>query len=80
MFSQVPSFTPVAGADRTEPAALHVVDALDPDLLTEGEDYEQIPDLGQALYLRRLWLEPTGVLRQPTRDDPPLKQKLIRRP
>ena len=28
----------------------------------------------------RLWLEPGGVLRNPTRDDPPIKQRLIRRP
>ena len=70
----------VAGEDRTQPATLHVVDALDPDVLTEGDDYEQIVDLGEQFFLRRLWLEPGGVLKQPTRDDPPTKTKLIRRP
>jgi hypothetical protein len=66
--------------ERTKPATLHVVDALDPDRLGDGDDYEQIAELGQEFFLRRLWLEPTGVLREPTRDDPPIKQKLIRRP
>ena len=70
----------IAGAERTEPATLHVIDSFDPDKLTEGEDYEQIRDLGEEFFLRRLWLEPGGVMKEPTRDDPPLKQKLIRRP
>jgi hypothetical protein len=69
-----------AGDDRTKPATLNVVDALDPSLLGDGDDYEQIPELGQEFFLRRLWMEPAGILRQPTRDDPPIKQKLIRRP
>lgn len=69
-----------AGEDRTQPATLHVVDALDPDQLTEGDDYEQIRELNEDFFLRRLWLEPTGVLRQPTRDDPPIKSRLVRRP
>jgi hypothetical protein len=69
-----------AGEERTTPATLHVVDAIDPDRLTGGDDYEQIVELNQGFYLRRLWLEPTGILRQPTRDDPPLKQKLIGQP
>ncbi|HEX3149796.1 MAG TPA: MJ0042-type zinc finger domain-containing protein [Gemmataceae bacterium] len=69
-----------ASEERTKPGTMHVVDALDPDQLKEPDDYEQILDLGQEFYLRRLWLEPTGVLRQPTRDDPPTKQRLIRRP
>ena len=69
-----------ASEERTKPATVYVVDALDPDVLTGGDDYEQIMDLGQEFFLRRLWLEPGGVLRQPTRDDPPIKQKLIRRP
>jgi hypothetical protein len=70
----------VAGADPTRPGTLHVVDAPDPGLLPEAEDYEQIPELRNDFFLRRLWLEPTGVLRQPTRDDPPLRSNLIRRP
>jgi hypothetical protein len=69
----------VASEERTKPATLNVVDSLDPALL-DGEDYEQIPELGQEFFLRRLWLEPTGILRQPTREDPPVKKKLIRRP
>jgi predicted Zn finger-like uncharacterized protein len=69
-----------ASEDRNKPATMHVVDGLDPDQLKEPDDYEQILDLSQEFYLRRLWLEPTGVLRQPTRDDPPTKQRLIRRP
>jgi hypothetical protein len=68
----------IAGEDRNKPATLHVVDALDPSLLGNGDDYEQIPDLGNDRFLRRLWLEPGGVLKQPTRDDPPIKQRLIR--
>lgn len=69
-----------AGEERTKPATVYVVDALDPSALGDGDDYERIEDLGQEFFLRRLWLEPGGVLRQPTRDDPPLKQNLIRRP
>jgi hypothetical protein len=69
-----------AGEDRTKPATVYVVDALDPAALGDGDDYEQIEELGKEYFLRRLWLEPGGVLRQPMRDDPPLKQKLIRRP
>jgi len=63
-----------------KPATLYVIDSLDPDLLTEGDDYEQIRELSEEFFLRRLWLEPGGVLRNPTRDDPPIKQRLIRRP
>lgn len=70
----------VAGEDRLQPATLHVVETLDPDQLTEPDDYEQMRELSEEFFLRRLWLEPTGVLRQPTRDDPPIKQRLIRRP
>ena len=70
----------VAGEERTKPATMYVVDGLDPDQLTEADDYEQIVELGQEFFLRRLWLEPAGVLRQPTREDPPTKQRLIRRP
>jgi hypothetical protein len=57
-----------------------VVDSLDPALLGDEDDYEQIAELGKEFFLRRLWLEPTGVLKQPARDDPPIKQNLIRRP
>jgi hypothetical protein len=69
-----------AGEERKKPATLYVVDSLDLDVLTEGDDYEQIRDLSEEFFLRRLWLEPGGVLRSPTRDDPPIKQRLIRRP
>jgi WD40 repeat protein len=69
-----------AGEERTKPATLYVVGGLDPEKLTEADDYEQIVELSQEFYLKRLWLEPGGVLRQPTREDPPLKQRLIRRP
>lgn len=69
-----------AGEDRTQPATVHVVDSLDPDQLTEGDDYEQIRELNEDFFLRRLWLEPTGALKQPTRDDPPIKSRLVRRP
>lgn len=69
-----------ASEERNLPATMHVVDGLDPDLLTEAEDYEQNLQLGEEFFLRRLWLEPTGVMRKPTRADPPLGQRLIRRP
>jgi hypothetical protein len=68
----------VSSDDRAKPATVHVVDSLDPDSLTEAEDYEQIRELDEELYLRRLWLEPGGVLRKPTRYNPPLRERLIR--
>jgi hypothetical protein len=69
-----------ASEERTKAATLYVMDGLDPDKLTEADDYEQIMDLSQEFFLKRLWLEPGGVLKQPTREDPPIKQRLIRRP
>lgn len=69
-----------ASKERNQPAVMHVVDGLDPDLLGEVDDYDQNLQLGEEFFLRRLWLEPTGVMRKPTRDDPPLGQRLIRRP
>jgi hypothetical protein len=63
-----------------EPGHMHVVEMIDPEQLTEPDDYEQIPQLNEEFFLRRLWLEPSGVLRKPTRFDPPLQQRLIRRP
>jgi hypothetical protein len=70
----------VSSEERNKPATVHMVDSLDPDLLTESDDYEQIRELDQEFYLRRLWLEPTGILRKPTRYNPPLRERLIRRP
>jgi hypothetical protein len=66
--------------DRNEPATMHVVDPPDADLLNEPDDYEQIMILKEEFFLRRLWLEPQGVMRKPTRINPPLQQRLIRRP
>jgi hypothetical protein len=70
----------LASEDRMKPATVYMVDAFDPDLLTESDDYEQIKELDGEFYLRRLWLEPTGILRRPTRYNPPLRERLIRRP
>src|SRR5262249_30460523 len=69
-----------ASEERTKAATLYVVDGLDADKLTEADDYEQIAELSQEFFLKRLWLEPGGVLKHPTREDPPIKQRLIRRP
>lgn len=66
--------------EMKQPATMYVVDAIDADQLTEPDDYEQIVQLNEEFFLRRLWLEPGGVLRKPTRFDPPLQQRLIRRP
>jgi len=70
----------VAGEEIKDPAVMHVVDVIDPEQLTEGDDYEQIVQLNEEFFLRRLWLEPGGVRRKPSRLDPPLQQRLIRRP
>jgi hypothetical protein len=69
-----------ASDERTKPATLYVLDGFDPDQLTDPDDYEQIEELSQEYFLKRLWLEPGGLLKAPTREDPPLKQRLIRRP
>jgi len=69
-----------ASEGRDEPATMHVVDPPDADTLSEPDDYEQIRELREEFFLRRLWLEPQGVLRKPTRLNPPLQQRLIRRP
>jgi hypothetical protein len=69
-----------ASEDRAKPAVLNVADSLDPSLVADGEAYEKVPDLGPERFLRRLWLEPSGVLKQPTRDDPPIRSRLIRQP
>src|SRR5262245_42987364 len=66
--------------DRNDPATMHVVEAPDAELLNEPDDYEQIMILKEELFLRRLWLEPQGVMRKPSRINPPLQQRLIRRP
>jgi hypothetical protein len=69
-----------ASPDRDDPATMYVVDAPDPEALTEPDDYEQIPDLGAEFFLRRLWMEPGGVTRKPVRLNPDLHRRLIRRP
>ena len=69
-----------AGPDRAEPATVYVADAPDPDALKEPDDYEQIMELNQEFFLKRLWMEPGGVLRKPTRYAPDLHKRLIRRP
>jgi hypothetical protein len=66
--------------ERNDPATVHVVDGIEPDQLTEPDDYEQIMELKEEFFLRRLWLEPPGVTSKPLRYDPPLHQRLIRRP
>jgi hypothetical protein len=69
-----------ASPDRNDAATMHAVDPPDPELLNEPDDYEQIMILKEEFFLRRLWLEPQGVMRKPTRINPPLQQRLIRRP
>jgi hypothetical protein len=69
-----------ASRERTVPATVYVVDGPDPAVLQEPEDYEQIVELNQEFFLKRLWLEPAGVLRKPTRYAPDLHKRLIRRP
>jgi WD40 repeat protein len=67
-------------AENKDPATIIMVDGLDPDQLSESDDYDQIRELGDEFYLRRLWLEPSGVLRKPSRYNPPITKRLIRRP
>lgn len=67
--------------ERTTPATMYVVDGIDPEHFIEPDDYEQIPELREEFFLRRIWLERSGVMRKPTDPDPSiLRQRLIRRP
>jgi hypothetical protein len=68
------------GTELREPAILNVVDGPDGDLMEDAANpYEEIAEL-KDLFLRRVWMEQGGVLRHPTRLNPPLQQGLIRRP
>jgi hypothetical protein len=69
-----------AGPDVAEPATMYVVDGVDPAALTEPDDYDHVPHLKPEYFLRRLWLEPGGVLRKPIRPNPDLHKRLIPRP
>lgn len=63
------------------PATMYVMDGFDPDQLTEPDDYEQIMELKDEFFMRRLWLEKFGVMRKQSDPDPSLRQqRLIRRP
>lgn len=67
--------------ERTKPATMYVVDAIEPEQLIEPDDYEQIMELREEFFLRRLWLESFGVMRKQTDFDASLRQqRLIRRP
>ena len=69
-----------ASPDRKESATIHVFEGLDNELNEDaGRQYEEISELRDS-FLRRLWMEPNGVLRRPTRPNPQLQQGLIRRP
>ena len=69
-----------AGTERKDPAVMYVVDGPTTELMEDAANpYEQIPELKDS-FLRRLWMEPAGVMRKPTRYNPPLQQGLIRRP
>ena len=69
-----------SSTDRTEPATMLVIDGPDGDLMEDAPSaYEEIRELKDS-FLRRLWMEPSGVLRKPTRQNPPFQQGLIRRP
>jgi hypothetical protein len=69
-----------AGPGRLDPATMYVVDGPDPEVLKEPDDYEQFLELGQEFFLKRLWMEPGGVLRRPVRYNPDTHKRLIRRP
>lgn len=69
-----------AGPGRLDPATMYVVDGPDPDVLKEPEDYEQVLDFSQEYFLKRLWMEPGGVLRKPARYSADTHKRLIRRP
>jgi WD40 repeat protein len=67
--------------DLKSPATMYVVDNIDPNQLTEADDYEQIVELREDFFLRRLWLEKSGVMRKQSDPDPSLRlTRLIRRP
>jgi hypothetical protein len=69
-----------AGTERKDPALMYVVDGPTTELMEDAANpYEQIPELKDS-FLRRLWMEPAGVMWKPTRYNPPLQQGLIRRP
>ena len=58
---------------------MYVADGPDPDVLKEPDDYEQILELSQEFFLKRLCVT-GGVLRKPTRFNADLHKRLIRRP
>lgn len=63
------------------PATMYVVDGIEADKLIEPEDYEQIVELRNEFFLRRIWMERPGIMRQQTDPDPSLRlQRLIRQP
>lgn len=65
---------------REDAAKLLVVDPPDAGMLEEGDgQYEEVRPL-QGAFLKRLWMEPTGVLKKPTRYNPTLTSGLIRQP
>jgi len=69
-----------SSTDRTEQATMLVIDGPEGDLMEDAPSaYEEIRELKDS-FLRRLWMEPGGVLRKPTRQNPPFQQGLIRRP
>ncbi len=66
--------------ERRELATLLVIDPPPADLLDDGGgNYEEVPNLKGA-FLRRVWMEPTGVLKKPTRYNPPIQRGLVRQP
>ncbi len=70
--------------DRPNPnGPATVVMADSPDELIEKDGnqdpYEDIP-AARGKFLRRLWMEPTGVLKTPARYDPPLTVRLVGQP
>jgi hypothetical protein len=63
------------------PATMYVIDGIDADRLIEPDDYEQIVELRNDFFMRRLWMEKTGIMRQQADPDPSLRQqRLIRQP
>ncbi|WP_029630798.1 zinc ribbon domain-containing protein [Zavarzinella formosa] len=64
-----------------DPAKILMVDSPE-DLLEKDGNQDPYEDIinNKGRFLRRLWMEPEGVSRMPTRFDPPLRQNLISQP
>lgn len=64
--------------NRTDNAVIYVATAPPPESLLDGDPFETVPGVKEPA-LRRLWMEPSGVVPVPTRYGAPLTSGLIRR-